>query len=263
MIVPGDAIVQEPIRLSAMPFSAPNVARGFDMIYRKMRCNVLLFIASALWMGCVPSTRSIEQRLEQELQEALGPADRYTVTIEGLQARSGEAERVTVMGERVRPQDAPVLDRIDLELHGVKYNRKDEKLERMDYARATARIKADDLAAFLTDHRSVREASVTLEQPDQATIRLRPDISGLALPRGVAVEATGQLVADDGNVNFIISSIEAVGANLGSRVAQRLSEAINPLVDLSDLPANLQVTEVHVEDGAVRIEATGGVSADL
>ncbi len=219
----------------------------------------LLFLFT-LWTGCIPSTGQVEHGLERELQKLIGPADRYDVQIEGLRARSGEAERVVAVGEGVRPEDAPVVDRFELDLHGVTYDRGEKRLERVDSARATARITALDLEAFLETKENVRDASITLREPDEATIRVRPELGGFALPRGLVAAVTGRLEAEDGRVHFVISDIEAAGLDLGSAATRRLSDLINPLIDLSDMEVRLQVTSVRVENGAVLLDATGDLS---
>lgn len=213
-------------------------------------------LAVLLCAGCIP-TGQVERGLERELPALIGPADRYDVQIEGLEARSGTADRVTVVGERVRIEAAPVIERLDLDLEGVAYDREEKRLERVDSARATAQVTASALAVFLGARSSIREATVALRAPDEATIRVRPEVGGIALPRGVTAEVTGRLETRDGRVHFEISSIEAAGLNLGSAVARTLSDMINPLVDLTDADVALRVTGVRVEDGAIRLDATG------
>lgn len=223
-----------------------------------MRLSPLWFLLpSLLFAGCVPSAGQIERGLEDELPELLGPADRYDVEIEGLRARSGEASRVTAVGERVQLREAPVVDRLDVELLGVKYDRGEDRLERVERASATARITPLDLADFLEAHRNVREAAVAFDAPNRATIRLRPEVGGIALPRGVTVEVTGRLEPAGRRLHFEVTDVEAAGVNLGQAAASGLADLVNPLVDLSDSPAELRVTDVRVEDGLLRLDATG------
>ena len=218
---------------------------------------VALLSTFALFAGCNPVEGLVERGIEAELPEAIGPADRYDVDVTGLQTSTGEADHVTVLGERVRPEGAPVLDRLDLDLRGVRYDRDAKRIDRVESARATARVLPADLAPFLDAHRNVRGPAVTLRPPDGATLRFRPEIGGLAVPEGVAVEMTGRLVAEDGRVRFDVAEVRAAGLNLGGAVARRLSEAINPVVDLTDTDVSLRVTGVRVEAGAVIVEATG------
>lgn len=217
-------------------------------------------VAAALAVTGCNLSGQVEQEIESQLPRAIGPADDYAVTIEGLRARSGEADRVVVVGTRVRPEGAPVLDRLDLDLRGVRFDRGDRRLERVDAAEATARITPADLAAFLETRDGVRSATVTLRTPNEATIRVRPDIGDLPLPSGASVDLTGRLSSADGQVRFDIDEVRALGLGLGETAARRLSGAINPIVDLSGTTPTLDVTSVRVESGAVVLEATGDLS---
>ncbi|HLT46069.1 MAG TPA: DUF2993 domain-containing protein [Rubricoccaceae bacterium] len=219
-----------------------------------------LLLALAFASGCNPVESLVEREIERELPGVIGPADGYEVDVAGLRTSTGEAERVTVLGRRVRPAGAPVLDRLDLELLGVRYDRDARRLDRVEHARATARVLPADLAPFLDTHRNVRDPAITLRPPDGATLRFRPEAGGFAVPEGVAVEMTGRLVAEAGRVRFDVSEVRAAGIDLGATVARRLSEAIDPIVDLTDTRARLQVTAVRVEAGAVVAEATGDLS---
>ena len=218
---------------------------------------VLILTFSA---GCAPPTGWVEQELERRLPELVGPADLYDVQIEGLRARSGEATRIVAVGERVQPEDAPVVDHFELDLHGVVFDRSEKRIERVDSARASARITALDLEAFLEDQRNVRDARVTLRESDEATIRVRPELGGIALPRGVEVKLTGRLEAENGRIQFVVSDVEAAGLDLGSAAARRLSDLINPLVDFADSEIRLQITSVRTVEDAVLLDATGDLS---
>lgn len=220
-----------------------------------------LLLAGLLLTGCVPSTDAIERRIERELPELLGPADRYDVEIEGLRARDGRADRVTATGERVRMEDAPVLDRLVVEMEGVAYDRREQRLDRVDTLRATAHLRPADLEAFLEAHRNVRDAAVTLRAPDEATIRLRPELGGLALPRGMELEVRGRLEPRAGRLHLAVDRVEAAGAGLGDTAARRLADAVNPLVDLSAPGADLRITGARVEGGALRLDAAGRASS--
>jgi hypothetical protein len=221
------------------------------------RVLLVLLLVATTWAGCVPVTTQVERAIERELPRVIGPADRYEVRVEGIRARTAEAERVTVLGERVRPEGAPVLDRLDLELLGVRYDLRRERLERVDSTHARARLTPADLVAFMEEHRNVQQASLTLHQPDRATIRIRPALAGFDLPRGLSVDVHGQLTVEDDLVAFRVIEVRAVGTVLGERAARQLSDLINPLVDLSDIPMDLQVTSIHIAGGAIWIEATG------
>ncbi len=218
---------------------------------------VLTGLLLTVWAGCAPSTGQVERGIERELPRLVGPADEYDVDITGLRARAGEADRVTAVGERVRPTNAPVLDRIDVELRDVKYDRGEERIERLGSAVATARITQTDLEAFLENHRNVQDVSVDLRQPQEIVIRARPAFEGVEFPSGFNVVMRGTLVGEDGRVNFVVSDVRAAGVTVGPSGAQRISRAINPIVDFSAMPVPLHVREVRVQDNTLRVTATG------
>lgn len=224
---------------------------------RSAAASGLLLCCLALFSACAPSTSQVERGLERELPRVIGPAEHYDVEIEGLRARSGEAARVVALGERVRPADAPVVDRLEVELRNVRYDRRGKRLERFESAVATARITAADLGAFLETQPNIESAAVTLTEPDQASVRVRPKLGGLALPPGVTLDVVGRLVGAGDEIRFEVSEVRAGGASLGSGIVRQIGAMINPLIDLGDLPVVVDITRVQVEQGALRLEATG------
>lgn len=210
--------------------------------------------------GCTPANL-VAQGIERELPKYVGPADSYEVEIEGLQVKDGTADTVTAVGERVRPEGAPVIERLMLELEGVEYDRTTEKLSRVEGARVTAVIKTPDLVTFLEAYRDVREAQVMLRSPNEATIRLRPEIGGLAVPHGVTVDVTGQLIGEQTQLRFEVTEVSAAGLDLSAIAARRLSDVINPLADLENLPVDVQITSVIVAGETIGLEVVGDPSS--
>ncbi len=216
-----------------------------------------LALAVLVASGCSVSGR-IESEIESALPEALGPADLYDATVEGASLSNGTAERVSIVGERVARQDAPVVDRLDVELRGVRYDRKTKRLLGADSAQATVYLLGSDLSTYLDRQRGVGDARVTLQAPDRATVRVEGEIRGVRLP--VAAEVSGRLVAQDGTVRLDVEGVRAGGVSLGGALADRLDEMINPIVDLTDESLILRVTSVRVEGDTLVLEATGDVT---
>ncbi|MEM1115441.1 MAG: DUF2993 domain-containing protein [Bacteroidota bacterium] len=213
---------------------------------------ILLFAVAA--SGC-DLTGRVEAEIARGLPRAIGPAERYDVEVEGLQVTAGAAERVTVVGERVRRAGVPVFDRLDLELTGVRYDRGDRVLERVEQTTAVVRVRPDDLAAFLDTRRGVRSASVRVEAPDRVVLRLRPEAGGW-LPEGVAAEITGRLGAERGRVVLDVERVRAGGIGLGGIGARAVRDLVNPVLDLTEADPALDVAAVSIEAGAVVVEAT-------
>lgn len=221
--------------------------------------RILPALLLALFVSaCGPSSESIEQRIAAELPRQIGPADRYSVQVDGLQLSRRTLGEVTVVGEGVRPErGGPRLDRMTLRLEGVRVDGRGREVERVERAEGTARILPADLAAFLEQSDGVRQAQVQLTAPDGATVRLRPEIEGLVLPAGIRAEVSGRFVAEGGAVRFEVESVRALGASLGARAVERVSNAVNPIVDLAGTPADVSVERVFVEDGVLVVEASG------
>ncbi len=226
------------------------------------------FVAAAMLVGlsglavagCSPANL-VAHGIERELPKYVGPADSYDVAIKGLSVQSGSAESVVAVGDRVRPEGAPVIDRLALDLQDVTYDRKAERVSKVGSARLTAVIKTDDLAEFLEAYRNVREAQVMLRSPDEATIRVRPQVGNLAVPPGVTVDVSGQVVGDGTQLRFEVDSVSAAGFDLSSIAARRLSDVINPLADLQNLPVEVDITSVVVAGETIGLEVVGDPSS--
>jgi len=219
-----------------------------------MRPFLLLAALAAVTSGCDLSGR-VEAEIEAALPKALGPADTYDATVEGLKLRAGEADRVAVVGRRVAREDAPVVDQLDLVMWGVAFDRSTKRLTRVDSARATARLLPEDLAAYLVRQRGVARAEIDLASPDRATVRFQGEVEGVRIP--VGAEVVGRIRAEGGHVNLDVDAVRAAGFSLGGALARRLDEQINPVVDLTDEDLALEVTDVRVEAGVLVLEARG------
>ena len=220
---------------------------------RLLPLALLALVAS----GCSVSGR-VESEIEAALPAALGPADRYDATVEGVRLGSGTAERITIVGERVARQDAPVVDRLDVELRGVRYDRRTKQITGAESAQATARVLAGDLGDYLARQRGVGDARVTLQAPDRAVVRVEGEVRGVRLP--VAAEVRGRLTADEGTVRLEVESVRAGRLGLGAAVARELDEQINPVVDLTDESLALRVTDVEVVGDVLVLTTTGDVT---
>lgn len=220
----------------------------------------LFGLTCGLVIGCTP-TNLVEQGIERELPKYVGPAERYDVEIEGFDARQGTADSVIAVGERVRPEGAPVIERLSLDLTGVVYDRQAERLSQVENARLTAVVKTPDLSDFLETYRNVREAAVTLRSPDRATLRIRPQIDQFALPAGITVDVGGQLVGEDTQLRFEVDQVRAAGIDVSAIAARRLSEAINPLADLENLPVEVEIVSVMAAGESIGMEVVGDPSS--
>ena len=206
--------------------------------------------------GCSPANL-VAQGIERELPKYIGPADHYDVQITGLDLSDNSAESVLAIGERVRPEGAPVIDQLMLRLEGVQYDKAADKLSQVGSARLNAIIKTADLVTFLEAYRNVRSANVVLRSPNSATLSIRPQLGDFALPAGITVEVSGQLVGQGTQLTFEVNKVTAAGIDVSSMTASRLSDLINPLADLRGLPIEVNITDVRVAGDTIGLEVVG------
>jgi hypothetical protein len=214
--------------------------------------------ALAALSGCASEGR-VEDRLEEALERRLGPAEEYQVDIEGLTARTGEADLVRAEGVRVEPEGGPIIDRIQIEMREVRYDRDLDRLVGAASVQATAWMRPNDIEQYLEREQRVQSAAVTLEQPDRMRMRFRPEL-GLPIPLNVMAEVEGTIEGRGSELHYVVSEATAAGFEIDDGMADRLSRLINPIVDLSELPLDLEVTSVRIENGALRVDAIGDVT---
>ncbi len=216
-----------------------------------------ILAACVLVSGCGrPTPSAAERAIERELPKFVGPAESYHVTVEGLRGTT-YAQRVTAVGRRVRPQGTPVLDTMEIELRDVTYNPSTSQVERIGSATAMITVLAQDIANYLDSTGKVKNTSVTMEAPNRISIQAQPNFPGLPVSSNTVITVTGSLVSDGNYVNFDVTHVTAGGADLGVDAANAVSEAINPIVNLSSVPIAVRVTGVHVEAGTAVIQIAG------
>ena len=222
----------------------------------RLTVGFLSLFCGLSFAGCTP-TNLVEQGIERELPKYVGPAERYDVEIEGFDAKKGSADSVIAIGERVRPEGAPVFERLTLNLSGVVYDRQAQRLSHVDNVSLTAVVKTPDLSDFLETYRNVREAEVMLQAPNRATLRIRPQIDQFVLPTGITVDVGGELVGKGTQLRFEVDSVSAAGIDVSAIAARRLSEAINPLADLQNLPVEVEIASVVAAGESIGMEIVG------
>ena len=219
-----------------------------------------LVLATAALAACSVSG-TLEHRIEDELQARVGPADRYQATVTGLRTGAGEADHVQAIGYGIRARNGPEIDHMQIDLYDVRYDRVGKRLEHADSVRATVWVTSSALGAYLETIDGVGKATVLVQPPDSATIRMRPSFAGIPLPAGAAADVSGRLRGQGPYLRFEISEVGAAGFHAGDAVARHISQLINPLVDLSDLPLGLDFTGVSVEGRTIRVDATGDATS--
>jgi hypothetical protein len=202
----------------------------------------------------------LDARAEAALREALlrvvGLAESYDVRVSGASLDGSRFERVRFTGRRIARADAPVLDRLELDLQGVVVDRAAKSLTAVATTRVELQLKGADLAAFLGQW--LGEARVTLAPPDRIAIVGTPRIGGVAFGGVGAAELQGQLLGHGAQLFLTIDRIRLGRGEAPALARAFLEHAINPIFDVAEapLPARLDAVEVGADD-TIRIAASG------
>ncbi len=218
-------------------------------------------LCGALWVsGCASLLDSrFEQIISAELPRVIGPAARYEVNVAGARVNGeiADLKQVRTLGERVSRERSPVLDRVEVTMADVVVDRTEKRLVSLGAADANVRVLPSDIAAFLDAKPGLDNVNVSLQPPYEMTVETQFAVAGFALPRFARGKVRGRLVLSDGNLIMEVADLRIAGYPAGTIPAIVLETLINPLVDLSALPAPSRVTSVQVTPNAVLLTASG------
>ena len=236
---------------------------------RSKRCSAngaAALLSLALWLtGCatVVDTR-VEQLIAAELPRVIGAAARYDVNVNGAR-ETGEIidiRRLRIVGERVERAGSPVLERIDVTMTDLVIDRKEKRLQSLGTANASALLLPADIAVFLRTRPGLDNVQVALFPPSEITIETQFAIGGFALPRSAGAKVRGRLIASDGRLIMEIIDLRVAGFPVGTIPSIVAEKLMNPLVDLSAMPATARITSVQVMPDAVLLRASSSLIAD-
>jgi len=232
---------------------------------RRRRARRLSRNAAALPAACVAAlaflltacSTYLDARAEAAVRDALarvvGPADSYDVRVSGASVDGSRFERVRFVGRRIARTDAPVVDRLELDLQGVVVDRAAKSLTAVGASRVELQLKGTDLAAFLS--RWLAEPRITLAPPDRVTLVGMPRIGNFAV--GGVAELQGRLVGAGTQLFLTIDRVR-LGRNEAPPLARAVVErAINPIFDVAEAPLPARFDVVEVGDDMIRIAASG------
>ncbi len=224
----------------------------------------IALIHGTLWLsGCASMIDArVEQRITAELPRVVGPAARYEVNVQGARDNGEIADirRLHVIGTRVQREKSPVLDRIEVTMSDLVFDRKDKRVLSLGTADANVRMLPSDIAAFLDARPSFDNVIVALFPPYEITIETQFAIAGFALPRVTNAKIRGRLVVNDGKLAMEVVDLRVAGFPVGAIPTIIVEKLINPLVDLSAPPASARVTTVQVMQDSVVLTASSALA---
>lgn len=201
-----------------------------------------------------------EAIIHDELPRLVGPAREYRVEAGGVAPSSGRLQTVHVVGDRIARPGAPVIDRAEVSLRDVHVDRNERRLIALGGADARARVLAADIAAHLDARPGLDAVEVQFHGDDEIAVSAVPSIAGFTLPSGTRVRLRGHLVPRGPHLNLEVTDLRAAGFPIGTWPKFALETLLNPIVDLSRLPAPARIDRARVEGEALIIEASGVTS---
>ncbi|MDQ7829801.1 MAG: DUF2993 domain-containing protein [Armatimonadota bacterium] len=222
----------------------------------------LLWIAGAivvlaLLLGAgLPSL--VAWRLEAALARSLQGRPQVVVRTTPGGAVTGRLRQVRADVRSAVVNRIPV-DRLRIDLRGVEVDASRLYLRRQFVLRAVASGEGEvvltqaDLQRLLRETKGVSAAAVTLDD-GMVTVEGDVRLEGFARELPLHVRLEGRLVATGPTtVGLHVRTLTLSGLVVPGEFGNALVGAINPLLDLRDLPVPARITDVRVDDGAARI----------
>lgn len=220
-----------------------------------------LRFAVVVTLGVAGCASVVDHRAEQiilsELPRLVGPAREYRVSALGVTPSAGQLQAVRVVGERIARPGSPVIDQANVQLRDVRFDRAEKRVESIGAVDARATVLPRDIASFLDERPGLDAVDVQFYGNGEIAVRAQPSVAGFTLPSGVRVSMRGYLVPEGSRLKLEISDLRAAGFEVGLLPKAALQVLVNPIVDLSSLPALTRISSVRVEGAALVIEASG------
>jgi LmeA-like phospholipid-binding len=221
----------------------------------------LLAVAAVATLIAACSTY-VESRVETVIRDALprvvGPASSYDVQVSGSTIDANTFDRVRVAGSRVARTNAPVIDRIELDLRGVSVDREKKTLTSVNAASGQVRVLSGDLADYLQRRGFIEDAVVRFDQPDRIVVTGSPKIAGLPIAVSGGAEFQGRLVPRGPQLRMTVDYLRIGGVEAPPVARTLLQASVNPIFDTSAYPVPAQIDSVTVDGAALVIAASGG-----
>ncbi len=223
--------------------------------------SFLCAAACLLVAGCgslAPQTVAA-RKIAEALPQAIGPAARYDVTVDGdpFALARGRARHVHINGQDVQITPAVTLDALTLDADDVSFDTQAHRVSHVGQVTFNAAIGQAHLNSYLAQRRP--DVTVTLEQTDlQARLPVAAGplhtiigVAGTLTPSEPGA-STLDFVADRARLGFLPVPAFVVNATLSE---------LNPLVDLSTVRVPLALQSAQVAQGRLVLRGTAQFAA--
>ncbi|MDD3925912.1 MAG: DUF2993 domain-containing protein [bacterium] len=224
-------------------------------MFRGRRALLLLLAAVAIMLaGCTNINETVAAKLKQALQEKVGKAARYDVKLETspqYKLAQGKVDKLTVTGNKVDIGGDLIADYVCIDINDIRYNITGRKLSSVGKSYIRMDIDENALSTFA---RRERKDLPGLE------INLDKDLVTLTMLRnGDRQSVIGKLDVDREN-RLVLVPNKSYGDDASIR---RLLDGVNPILDLSKFAFPMNITDIDISKGSLRLKATAKPPASL
>lgn len=211
--------------------------------------------------GCGDPFDGVEQKMETKLQQVVGPADDYHVRVSRsvTSALGGKVRWIEARGVNVQARPGLTVDRVDIRLEGIWYDRKRRQLKEVRSAAIQIALSAKSVSAYL-HQRSPKLDGVRISfLPD----RIRLVVPGSLVQADGPVELEGRpVMAGPTTVNWEETRVVAAGYQVSDDLLRKLEASINPIADLSRLKFPVELTRLDLGEGMLTLAGAASLTAE-
>ena len=239
------------------------------LMTRTLRPITRLFLSAALALsaaggltgcGVGQSPQSIvAHKIADALPRVLGPAAHYDVQVTGgvLGLAQGRAKHVHITGQDVRVTPTVTLDTLTLDADDISFNEQTHTVQKVGKTVFAAALGQAHLSAYLAQARPNLQVTL-LENSLQAALPIHfgplqtvVTVRGTLAPTEMGSDTVG-FIADRARLGVLPVPAFAVNAAL---------EAVNPVLDLSQVKVPIAVQSADVEQGLLTLRGTAQIDS--
>ncbi|MBI2264976.1 MAG: hypothetical protein HYU64_07370 [Armatimonadetes bacterium] len=231
-------------------------------------------LALIRFSGCGQIARSTaSEKIREKLPDLIGPADSYQVTLDsGVQDMlKGRAEKIQIIGKRVRPKSSPIVDFLQVDLSRIEVDLPRKSLKSLEKCTFQAQFLERDLNDYLVEYQrehplkgdqgrssgshEISEARLSLGDRELSLrASFKTPILGM-IPVQAPIGLAGSIeVKDKVLLYFVPRSMDVAGVSLPKPLAEALLAKINPVADLSKLSVPTRVSKIEIRPGLLWVE---------
>lgn len=205
-------------------------------------------------MGCSNGGWWLAGAVISNMPTIMKIADRADSRVLKLERNS--AGEVQVSGRGVHPDKGPTLDKLDLSVRDVQFQRTPFHITKIGSTTFTAQALAKDINTFVnqrvnTGKVEVREIHLAFT-PQQAQLTA----TIVRNHRTLHVESTGTLQADGTRVAYVPQTFTTEHATLPANEQRDILAGVNPVIELHGLPCTPTITQVTLGNGTATLSGS-------